>query len=386
MAENPDCSVSNLLCSENTSSCFDGDLDFNAINEFEVSPCQDLLKNQIFNQQDPSFVNNRSTPLMGSSGFAIQSDERIKEIVEKEMEHLPRDDYLKRLRSGDLDLSVRREALEWIWKASAYYCFGPLSICLSINYLDRFLSLYELPRGKTWTVQLLAVACLSVAAKMEETKVPMSVDLQVGEPKFVFEAKTIQRMELLLLSTLEWKMQALTPCSFIDYFLSKICNDQNPAPNSISRSLQLILSTVKGIDFLEFRPSEIAAAVAISVSTEMQTLAIDKAISSLILVEKGRVLKCVELMKDLSLINRSAIGNGNGNGVNVASLVPSSAVSLVPQSPIGVLDSAACLSYKSDEITTVGSCANSSSHTTSSPDIKRRKQDNSSSQLDFNKS
>ena len=43
---------------------------------------------------------------------------------------------------------------------------------------------------------------------------------------------------------------------------------------------------IAGIDFLEFRPSEIAAAVAISVSVEMQTLAIDKAISSFIFVEK----------------------------------------------------------------------------------------------------
>lgn len=36
-------------------------------------------------------------------------------------------------------------------------------------------------RGKAWTVQLLAVACLSLAAKMDETKVPQSVDLQVPE-------------------------------------------------------------------------------------------------------------------------------------------------------------------------------------------------------------
>lgn len=82
---------------------------------------------------------------------------------------------------------------------------------------------------------------------------------------------------------------------------------------------------------------------------------------------QDRVLKCVELMKDLLLINGSA-------NANVAA--PPSASS-VPQSPIGVLD-AACLSYKSDEIT-VGSCANSS-HT--SPDTKRRKQDKPS-QVDF---
>ncbi|TYH38231.1 hypothetical protein ES332_D12G097000v1 [Gossypium tomentosum] len=332
MEENLDCSASNLLCSENASSCFDDDLDFNAIKEFGVSPdCDHHLKNQIFNQQDPFFINNRSTYLMGSSGFAIQSDDRIKEMVEKEVEHLPEDDYLKRLRSGDLDLSVRKEALDWIWKASAYYGFGPSSLCLSINYLDRFLSVYDLP---------------------------------VGEPKFVFEAKTLYRMEVLVLSTLKWKMQVITPCSFIDYFMSKICNDQYPSSMSISRSLQLILSTIKGIDFLEFRPSEIAAAMAISVSGDMQTLSIDKAVSSFAFVGKGRVLKCVELMKDLTFINGDA-----AKTANVAT--QHSSVFTVPQSPIGVLDAAACLSYKSDEIA-VGSCANSSH---SSPDIKRRKQD-----------
>ena len=37
-----------------------------------------------------------------------------------------------------------------------------------------------------------------------------------------------------------------------------------------------------GIDFLEFRPSEIAAAVAISIAGETQTVDIEKAISAVI--------------------------------------------------------------------------------------------------------
>lgn len=41
-----------------------------------------------------------------------------------------------------------------------------------------------------------------------------------------------------------------------------------------------------GIDFLEFRPSEIAAAIAISVSGDMQTLSIDEAVSSFTFVGK----------------------------------------------------------------------------------------------------
>ncbi|GMJ07673.1 hypothetical protein HRI_004436500 [Hibiscus trionum] len=95
----------------------------------------------------------------------------------------------------------------------------------------------------------------------------------------------------------------------------------------------------------------------------MQTVAIDKAILSFTLVQKGRVLKCVELMKHLSFIN----------GATVVVAQHSSASSpTVPQSPIRVLGTAAAsLSYKSDEITVVP-YANSSHFNL---DIKRRKHD-----------
>ncbi|KAJ7943712.1 Cyclin [Quillaja saponaria] len=343
MAESSDRTTSNLLCSESSNMCFD-DLDCNAADGFGVS-----LFNQInrADHQSLSFSGNGSEPIVG---FPF-SEDIVRLMVEREKEHLPKKDYLERLRSGNLDLSVRREAFDWIRKAHANYGFGPVSFCLSMNYLDRFLSVYQLPKGKTWTGQLLAVACLSLGAKMEETTVPQSVDLQVGEPKFVFEAKTIQRMELLVLNTLNWRMHALTPCSFIDYFLSKISDKQHPSKPPITRCVQLILSTIRGIDFLEFRPSEIAAGVAISVLGGLQTAEIDKAISCFIIVEKERLLKCLERIKDKPFVAISS-------------------TPFAPQSPLRVLD-AACLSYKSDELT-VGSCANSS-HT--SPDTKRSKPD-----------
>ncbi|XP_013710307.1 cyclin-D4-1 isoform X2 [Brassica napus] len=208
-------------------------------------------------------------------GFPSESEEIIREMMEKEKQHLPRDDYIKRLRSGDLDLNVRRtEALNWIWKACEEHHFGPLCVCLSVNYLDRFLSVHDHPNiDKAWTMQLLALACLSLAAKVEETEVPLLIDLQVGDPQFVFEAKSIQRMELLVLNRLEWRLRAITPCSYIRYFLRKMSKcDQEPSNTLISRSLQVIVSKTKGIGFLDFRPSEVAAAVALSVSGEMHTV------------------------------------------------------------------------------------------------------------------
>ncbi|KAL5710854.1 hypothetical protein ACHQM5_021367 [Ranunculus cassubicifolius] len=212
-------------------------------------------------------------------------------------------------------------------------------------------------KGKAWMMQLLAVACLSIAAKMEETEVPLSLDLQVCEAKFVFESRTIQRMELLVLSTLNWRMQAIMPFSFMDYFLCKFNNDQPPLRLLISRSVELILRTLEGIEYLKFRPSEIAVAVAISVLGELHIIHIDNAAPYFIQFVR-KVLKCMELIHGVSLTNGSSKGTQN-----------SGPVSSVPQSPIGVLDAAACLSYKSDELT-VGSCANSSH---SSPEAKRRK-------------
>ena len=70
---------------------------------------------------------------------------------------------------------------------------------------------------------------------------------QVGDPQFVFEAKSVQRMELLVLNKLKWRLRAITPCSYIRYFLRKMSKcDQEPSNTLISRSLQVIASTTKG--------------------------------------------------------------------------------------------------------------------------------------------
>ncbi|KAF5740167.1 cyclin-D3-1-like [Tripterygium wilfordii] len=349
MAPSFDCSVSSLLCAEEGGSVFD-DNDYNGVvaESETIAQCHWNHRN----------INNK-LPFDGGDGLPLQSEACVSSMIEKECQHMPSVHYLRRLQNGDLDLGARKEAIDWIGKVQAHYDFGPLCAYLAINYLDRFLSSYELPKGKPWMMQLLAVACLSLAAKLDETEVPLSLDLQMGDAKYIFEARTIQRMELLVLHNLKWRMQAVTPYSFIDYFLRKINDDQTQLRILILRAVQLISCTIKGIEFLEFKPSEVAAAVAIAVGGEILTIDNDKAISALTqCIEKERVLKCVELIIESSLNDGLVKGAGGS--------LPS-----VPQSPIGVLDAAACLSYRSDD-TTAGSCVNSSQN---SPVAKRRKMD-----------
>nr|ACN36143.1 unknown [Zea mays] len=188
----------------------------------------------------------------GADLFPPQSEECVAGLVERERDHMPGPCYGDRLRGGGGCLCVRREAVDWIWKAYTHHRFRPLTAYLAVNYLDRFLSLSEVPDCKDWMTQLLAVACVSLAAKMEETAVPQCLDLQeVGDARYVFEAKTVQRMELLVLTTLNWRMHAVTPFSYVDYFLNKLNNGGSTAPRScwLLQSAELILRAARGIQY-----------------------------------------------------------------------------------------------------------------------------------------
>lgn len=264
--------------------------------------------------------------------FPLQFEECLSTLLEKETEHLPAGDYAKGLMNGELSNSARKYAVDWIHKAHAYYSFGPLSAYLSVNYLDRFLSTHELPQGKAWMMQLLAVACLSLATKMEETEVPLSVDLQVCSAKYVFDAKAIQRMELLVLSKLKWRMKSVTPFSFMDYFLHMFNNGNAPKQAEINHCSELILRTIRGICFLEYRPSEVAAAVALNALSDAGSLFMEKALNSCSFVEKVRVMQCYEALQHIEFMEM---------------LPPST--SSIPRSPIGVLDAVCSSCNNSDE-------------------------------------
>ena len=100
--------------------------------------------------------------------------------------------------------------------------------------------------SKPWAIHLLSVACLSLAAKIEEQNVPVLSDYPMEE--YRFENKVIKNMELMILSTLEWKMGSATPFAYLHYFVGKFCPGSRPQ-TIITKAIQHIVAMVKG----EFR-------------------------------------------------------------------------------------------------------------------------------------
>lgn len=181
------------------------------------------------------------------SGEEEESAASIAELIGGEAEYSPRSDYPDRLRSRSIDPEARAESVAWILKVQEYYGFLPLTAYLAVNYMDRFLSLHRLPQEDGWAMQLLAVTCLSLAAKMEETLVPSLLDLQVDGTCYVFEQRTIRRMELLVLTALNWRLRSVTPFTFIDFFACKVDPRGQHTRYLIARATQMIIAAIHGI-------------------------------------------------------------------------------------------------------------------------------------------
>ncbi|XP_022776049.1 cyclin-D1-1-like [Durio zibethinus] len=242
---------------------------------------------------------------LDSSASCIE-ESSIAGFIEDERNFVPGFDYLARFQSQSLDASAREESVAWILKVQAYYNFQPLTAYLSVNYMDRFLYSRRLPQTSGWPLQLLSVACLSLAAKMEEPLVPSLLDLQVEGAKYIFEPKTIRRMELLVLTVLDWRLRSVTPFSFIGFFACKLDPTGTFFGFLISRATDIILSNIKEASFLEYWPSSIAASAILCAANEIPHLSLvnpEHAESWCDGLSKEKILSCYRLMQELLLDN-----------------------------------------------------------------------------------
>ncbi|KAE7999652.1 hypothetical protein FH972_004058 [Carpinus fangiana] len=194
---------------------------------------------------------------------------------------------------------ARKGAVDWILTVKAHYGFSALTAVLAVNYFDRFASSRTFQREIPWMSQLAAVACLSLAAKVEEIDVPLLLDLQVGESKYVFEAKTIQRMELLVLSTLKWRMNPVTPISFFDHIIRRLGLKNHLHWEFLWMCERLTLSIIADPSVMSYVPSVLATATMLRVIEDIEPynpLEYQNQLMSVLKVSKEIVRGCYKLI------------------------------------------------------------------------------------------
>ncbi|KAJ6291348.1 hypothetical protein OIU76_023420 [Salix suchowensis] len=175
-----------------------------------------------------------------------------------ESDHMPSKDYAKILKEMDFDQSFRREAISSVLRVSCN--FDPSLSYLAVNYLDRFLSSQGIPQPKPWVFKLLALACVSLAAKMKEA----------------------------------------------EFYIADILGDGDPPLREAlkARACEIIFKAQNDINLLEFRPSLTAASALLHACHElfpMQFLCFRKAISNCSCVNKESLLRCYDAMQETAM-------------------------------------------------------------------------------------
>ncbi|KAL3138280.1 hypothetical protein ABBQ32_006097 [Trebouxia sp. C0010 RCD-2024] len=201
---------------------------------------------------------------------------------------------------------------------------------LAVSILDRFAATQYIQRCDAGVMPLAAIACLSLAAKLEEVGMPADIHaLQAHTPWLgPANATDIARMEMLIMRAIGWRLGCLTAASFLDQLLADALSGalfhlqaQSPEYLSTARQLaaKLLAYTMPGEFNLQFAASTQACAAVVvafqAVKVNQQAL--------MCLIEEWtqlgipQVLACVNML--LGLVDYLPMGHDSRPGTSCTS-------------------------------------------------------------------
>ena len=161
-----------------------------------------------------------------------------------------RPDYM----SDQVDITERMRAILVDWMVEVHVKFKLLTetMFLSVNLVDRFLSIKPITRTK---LQLVGITAMLLASKYEEIYSPELRDfIHIADKAYTREE--ILRMERLMLTTLDFNLSASTPLHFLRRFSKASKSDSRT--HTLSKYLSEL--TLTEYNMMKYLPSHIAAA------------------------------------------------------------------------------------------------------------------------------
>ncbi|ESQ53333.1 hypothetical protein EUTSA_v10025317mg [Eutrema salsugineum] len=122
----------------------------------------------------------------------------------------------------EINEKMRLILVEWLIDVHVRFELNPETFYLTINILDRFLSVKPVPRKE---LQLVGLSALLMSSKYEEIWPPQVEDL-VDIADHAYSHKQILVMEKTILSTLEWYLTVPTHYVFLARFIKASIADQ----------------------------------------------------------------------------------------------------------------------------------------------------------------
>ncbi|KAK3098556.1 hypothetical protein FSP39_020589 [Pinctada imbricata] len=176
----------------------------------------------------------------------LRDNRVLQNLLQTEDRYQPSPTYFACVQT-DIKPNMREMVAQWMLEVCEEQQCEEEVFPLSMNYLDRFLSVLDLPRTR---LQLLGAVCMFLASKLKETN-PLSAEKLVIYTDSSITLEELMDMELLVLNKLKWDLSA--DCKFINYPPSMIAAGSVGAAAhglrmDIGHSLLLSLHKILNID------------------------------------------------------------------------------------------------------------------------------------------
>lgn len=205
-----------------------------------------------------------------------------------------------------IDATMRSMCISWMVEVAAEFELSQNTLHLSVASLDRFLSKTRaVPRSQ---LQLIAVACLLIAAKHEEEMHPSVADL-AAMAAHSFTPEDLVRMEALLLTTLKFCLAP--PTSYT--FLSVLKGLFTLSPEVFSLAAYYLEISMMEYSLLKISPSVLAAGAVVLAAGQFGDGVVLRALGKLIPGINLQIGPCLGSLQHVAETARQVCGTAKSH-------------------------------------------------------------------------
>ena len=143
----------------------------------------------------------------------------ISNLLQVEESYMVSYDYFKDLSENNIDVSMRTTLTTWMLEVCEEENCTNEIFSLSVNLFDRLMCVLS-KRVEKYHLQLLAIVCMFLAAKLKSNSTLTSLKL-IDYTDNSVSLEEFLEWELVVLDKLKWDIAAICPNDYLDIFLSQ---------------------------------------------------------------------------------------------------------------------------------------------------------------------
>lgn len=182
-------------------------------------------------------------------------DKNLDNLLAVEEQYVLSADYFGNHFQRELRPSMRKLVVDWMFEVCEEQQREEDVFPLSVNYLDRFLSIERISRDK---FQLLGATCMFLSSKLLET-IPLSSEKLIIYTDNSITLEQLLKFEQLVLTKLKWDLMAITPNAFLEHIFHRLPVDKEQAALLRKHAQTFIVLCATDYNFAMQPPSLIAA-------------------------------------------------------------------------------------------------------------------------------